>query len=253
MNHFYWASWKEAYFWLDRTYDPDCHVFYFPQFQLQPSMLKSESALWVILEIPCYSGLLPFLKFSFVVFVQVFKFHCESLALLDPGSWLLMRCSSIFPWMLGSWRLEKNNIWTRGKKLSIPSKHWTLCFLDIGTNTDLFIPRHVESFAGNIYTSFINFQGTGISTLSKVKEVPWYQDIVALRRQSMHPPVLTYSLISRQLALVHRSQHSMNLHPVKTWKLRRTYHWGVASRPSFLPALSTLLTLSKTRVDIEGA
>ena len=117
---FYWASCKEAYFWLDRTYDPDCHVFYFPQYQLQPSMLKSESALWVILEIPCYSGLFPFLKFSFFVFVQVFKFHCESLALLDPGSWLLMKCSSLFPWMLGSWRLEKNNIWTRGKKIIHP-------------------------------------------------------------------------------------------------------------------------------------
>ena len=49
---------KEVYFWLDRTYDPDRHVFYFPQSQSQPSMLKFERSLWVIIKLPCYSGLL---------------------------------------------------------------------------------------------------------------------------------------------------------------------------------------------------
>ncbi|EDR07040.1 uncharacterized protein LACBIDRAFT_299335 [Laccaria bicolor S238N-H82] len=42
--------------------------------QVRPSMLKSKRSLQIVLEIPCYSGLLSFLKFSFIVFVQIFNY-----------------------------------------------------------------------------------------------------------------------------------------------------------------------------------
>ena len=106
---------KEAYFWLDRTYDPECHMFYFPQFQSRPTILKSERSLRVALEIPYYSGLLPFLKFKFITFIQVFKFHSKSVALLDPCLWLLIKLLHLFPRVVGRWRLEKNKIRTKGK------------------------------------------------------------------------------------------------------------------------------------------
>ena len=111
---------KEAYFWLDRTYDPDRHMFDFPQFQSRPTMLKFERSLRVALEIPYYSGLLPFLKFKFITFIQVFKFHSESLALLDPCLWLLIKLSHLFPRVVDSWRLEKNKIRTKGKTIIHP-------------------------------------------------------------------------------------------------------------------------------------
>ena len=65
--------------------------------------------------VPYYSGLLPFLKSNFITFIQVFKFHSESLALLDPCLWLLIKLSHLFPQVVGSWRLEKNKIRTKGK------------------------------------------------------------------------------------------------------------------------------------------
>ena len=118
-----------------------------------------------------------------------------------------------------------------------------MCLSDISKNTKSFISRRVETFAGNIYTLLITLQGALMrllqmmsrhpyaiqvtGTLSKVKEVPRYQEIVAPRRRPTHPPVLTYSLTSRQLASVHGSQHSMNLHPSKFWKLGRSSAVGL--------------------------
>ena len=99
--------------------------------------------------------------------------------------------------------------------------------------------RHfIDNFAGRTCAVARNDELTsegiqGIGASSKVKEVPRYQQIVAPRRRPTHPPVLTYSLISRQLASVHGSQHSMNSRPSKIWKLGRTYHRGVASGPNF--------------------
>ena len=112
-----------------------------------------------------------------------------------------------------------------------------------------FVSWQVETFAGKYLHFIYNFAGCtcavatndeptseciqGIGASSKVKEVPRYQEIVAPRRRPTHPAVLTYSLISRQLASVHGSQHSMNSRPSKIWKLGRTYHRGVASGPIF--------------------
>ena len=117
---------KEAYFWLDRTYDPDRHMFYFPQFQSRPTMLKSERSLRVALEIPYYSGLLPFLKFNFITFIQVFKIPLRVTSF--DGSMLVVAhktFTSLPPGggELKTWKEQHPN--QGQKRLSTPSERWT--------------------------------------------------------------------------------------------------------------------------------